>query len=183
MLTYLANTPHLKLTYWAASAGSDWEVFVDSSLFNGGDGLSFGGYCARFPKSGIFAWKSFVPRKLGLSSGAAETIMASHAVHYIYGQRMLTRELKRPLRGATRLYTDSLAAYQGTEMENVPVSDRYNAARCGVLRQAKDLNVIELKQLPTDENISDMFTKPLPLAKFFTLRALVLGLDEPSSLN
>ena len=176
---YLAHTPHLKLTYRAASTGTDWEVFVDSSLFNAGGAGSYGGYCARFPGSGIFAWKSFVPRKLGLSSGAAETIMAAHAVQYIYGQRMISKELQRPLRGPTRLYTDSLAALQGTEMENVPVTDRYNTARRAVLRQAKELAVVELLPVATAANISDMFTKPLPRDSFFKLRALVLGLEDP----
>jgi hypothetical protein len=40
---------------------------------------------------------------LGTSSGAAETIMASHAVHYIMGQRILDKELGIHTGGPTRL--------------------------------------------------------------------------------
>jgi len=74
---YLASTPEVRLTYRASRA--DWVVYADSSLFNAGGAASFGGYVALFPGSGVFAWKSFVPRKLGLASGAAETVMAAHS--------------------------------------------------------------------------------------------------------
>ncbi len=79
-VSYLANTPDIKPTYRAASAGADLEMFADSSLFNNGNGSSFGGHVARFPGSGVFAWKSFVSRKLSQSSGGTKTTMAAYAV-------------------------------------------------------------------------------------------------------
>ncbi len=48
---------------------------------------------------------------------------------------MMSKELQRPLRGPLRLYTDNLTALQGTEMKNVPVTGRYDAARRAVLRK------------------------------------------------
>ncbi len=45
------------------------------------------------PRERVFAWKSFAPRKLCTSSGAAETTMAAHAVHYVIRQRIMSREL------------------------------------------------------------------------------------------
>jgi hypothetical protein len=90
--TYIYVNTALRLTYRASSAGRPWEMFVDSSLFNAPNSRSMGGFCALYPGSGVFTWRCFSPRKLGTSSGAAETIMAAHAVHHILGQRILDRD-------------------------------------------------------------------------------------------
>ena len=173
---YLADTPDVKLTYRACPEGTDWVIYADSSLFNNGDGGSFGGYVALFPGSGVFGWKSFVPRKLGQSSGAAETTMSAYAVHYALGQRMLDREIGRSSGKPTVVYTDNLATLQGTAMENVPLPQRYMAARRAVVRQAVDAGLVEVKKVDTADNLADMFTKPLPRDKFLYLRSKVLGL-------
>ena len=172
---YLASTHDIRLIY-RANAG-DWEMYADSSLFNNAAGESFGGYVALFPGSGVFARKSFVPRKFGLSSGSAETTMAAFAVQYALGMRMMEREIKRGSGRATVVYTDNLATLQGTAMENVPVLQQYVAARRAVVRQAQDDGAVEMRLVGTDRNIADMFTKPLPRDKFLLLRGMVLGYD------
>ena len=48
-------------------------------------------------------------------------------------------------------------------------------ARRAVLPQALADGVVDLKYVKTDENLADMFTKPLPREKFLRLRDLVLG--------
>ena len=57
----------------------------------------------------------------------------------------------------------------------MPSSQKYLCARRAVLRQALDDKVVDLKHVPTDKNLADMFTKPLPREKFLPLRDLVLG--------
>ena len=115
---YLVNTEDLRLVYREGSG--DWVMYADSSLFNNEHGGSFGGFAALFPDSGAFAWKSFVPRKIGTSSGAAETTMAAFAVQYAVGLRMMDRELKQGSDRATVVYSDNLATLKGTAMDNVP---------------------------------------------------------------
>jgi hypothetical protein len=172
---YLASTPGLRLIYRAGTG--DWEMYADSSLFNNANGASFGGYVALFPGSGVFAWKSFVPRKLGMSSGSAETTMAAFAVQYALGMRIMNRELRRDSGRPTVVHTDNLATLQGTAMENVPVLQRYLSARRALVRQAQQDGAVEIRHVGTDRNIADMFTKPLPREKFLLLRAMVLGCD------
>ena len=188
---YLYNTAHLKLTYRASSEGTDWVVYVDSSLFNAQEGRSMGGYCALYPGSGIFAWRCFSPRKLGISSGATESIMGAHAVHYIYGQRILDKDLGLASGRPTTFYTDNLATLQGTKMENVPAEQRYMAARRAV-QAVMEEKIVDLQKVTTDDNLADIFTKPLEGPQFEKLRALILGLavaedgqsaEETSSLN
>ena len=72
-----------------------------------------GGSCALYPVSGVFGWRCFSPRKLETLSGAAKIFMASHAVHYIMGQRILDKELGIHTGGSTKLYTDNLTTLQG----------------------------------------------------------------------
>jgi len=170
---YLVNTEDLRLVYREGTG--DWVMYADSSLFNNEHGGSFGGFAALFPHSGAFAWKSFVPRKIGTSSGAAETTMAAFAVQYAVGLRMMDRELKQGSRRATVVYSDNLATLKGTAMDNVPSQQKYVCARRAVLRQALADDVVDLQYVPTDGNLADMFTKPLPREKFLRLRDLVLG--------
>ena len=174
--TYIYLNTALRLTNWASSADKPWEVYVDSSLFNAPESRSMGGFCALYPGSGVFGWRCFSPRKLGTSSGAAETIMASHAVHYIMGQRILDKELGTHTGEPTKLYTDNLATLQGTQMENVPMEQRYLAARRHVLRQAAiEEKVVLLLKVATDDNPADIFTKPLEGAQFLKLRDIIMG--------
>ena len=170
---------HRSQTDLPGSADKPWEVFVDSSLFNAPKSRSMGGYCALYPGSGVFGWRCFSPRKLGTSSGAAETIMASHAVHYIMGQRILDKELGIHTGGPTKLYTDNLATLQGTQMENVPTGQRYLSVRRHVLRQAAiEEKVVLLLKVATDDNPADMFTKPLEGAQFLKLRDIIMGCPD-----
>ena len=60
-------------------------------------------------------------------------------------------------------------------MDNVPSQQKYVCARRAVLRQALADDVVDLQYVPTDGNLADMFTKPLPREKFLRLRDLVLG--------
>ena len=102
--------------------------------------------------------------------------MASHAVHYIMGQRILDKELGIHTGGPTKLYTDNLATLQGTQMENVPMEQRYLAARRHVLRQAAiEEKVVLLLKVATDENPADIFTKPLEGVQFLKLRDIIMG--------
>ena len=119
--------------------------------------------------------------------------MGAHAVHYIYGQRILDKELGLESGRPTILYTDNLATLQGTKMENVPAEQRYMAARRAVLRQAvMEEKIVDLQKVPTDDNLADIFTQPLEGPQFAKLRALILGLavaedgsdaEATSSLN
>ena len=143
---YLVNTEDLRLVYREGTG--DWVMYVDSSLFNNEHGGSFGGFAALFPHSGAFAWKSFVPRKIGTSSGAAETTMAAFAVQYAVGLRMMDRELKQGSRRATVVYSDNLATLKGTAMDNVPSQQKYVCARRAVRRQALADDVVDLQYVP-----------------------------------
>jgi hypothetical protein len=86
-----------------------------------------------------------VPRKLGMSSGSAETTMAAFAVQYALGMRIMNREQRRDSGRPTVVHTDNLATLQGTAMENVPVLQRYLSARRALVRQAQQDGAVEIR--------------------------------------
>ena len=86
---YLVATKALRLTYRRPPHGAKWVTFSDSSLLNAGDGAHFGGFCSGYEGSGILNWRCFVPRRLSDSSAAAELVVATSALKWMLGQRML----------------------------------------------------------------------------------------------
>jgi hypothetical protein len=141
-----------------------------------------GGYLAMYEGSGAFAWRCFSPRKLATSSGGSETIMASHAVQYILGQRILDKELGIHGGEPNELYSDNLATLQGTEMENMPAKHRYLSARRAILRQVcTEEGIVRFLKVATDDNPADLFTKPLEGDQFVKLRAILMGRSASAS--
>ena len=63
-------------------------------------------------------------------------------------------------------------------MENVPVNQRYLAARRAEVRQAQDAKLVDIRFVGSSGNLADMFTKPLPRESFLRLRDLVLGIGR-----
>ena len=63
-------------------------------------------------------------------------------------------------------------------MENVPVNQRYLAARRAVVRQAQDAKLVDIRFVGSNDNLADMFTKSLPRESFLRLRDLVLGIGR-----
>ncbi len=96
---------------------------------------------------------------------------------------MMLRELRLDADGSGRLpptvlFTDAEANLKGTAADRVPKDQRYMAARRAVVRRAKDDGAVDLRAIPTDDNIADLFTKPLTGSRFFHLRDLALGLKS-----
>jgi len=81
----------------------------------------------------------------------------------------------------TNLYTDNVAALQGSQMDNVPADQRYLAARRAVLRQAAievEEKVMRLLKVATNDNPSEIFNKPVECAQFLKLRAIIMGVSD-----
>ena len=174
---YMVNTKALRLTYRRPTAGAKWVTFSDSSLMNAGDGEHYGGFCSGYEGSGILNWRCFVPRRLSDSSAAAELVVATAALKWTLGQRMLCEELRQGQGGPTPLYLDAQAALQGVASEKVARDMKYMAARYAIMRQSVRAGEVVLCKVHTHDNLADMFTKPLVGEAFRRLRARIMGLE------
>ena len=95
------------------------SVYADSSLGNGEDGLTYGGFvivCRGQEAAdgsriggGAIAWKCETPEEGDDSSGAAELRMVVRATKYVIGLRTVMRDLAIGIAPTkpTNLYTDS----------------------------------------------------------------------------
>ncbi len=89
--------------------------------------------------------------------------MDAFAVQYAVGLRMIDHELKQGSGRTTMVYSNNLAKLKGTAMENLPSQQNYAFARRAMHRQAQTDKVVDLQYVPTDRNLADMNTKPLPV--------------------
>ena len=174
--SYLVATKELRLTYRRQRDGAPWVTFSDSSVLNAGAGQSFGGHCSCYEGSGLLNWRCFVPRRLSDSSAAAELIVATSAAKWILGQRMLSAELRQGQEGPSPLYLDAQATLQGTAAEKVSRDMKYMAARYAILRQTETSGEVVLRKVHTNDNLADLFTKPLFGDTFRRLRDRAMGL-------
>jgi histone deacetylase 1/2 len=175
---YLVNTKDLKLYYHRGDGSLDWVAYTDSSMGNAQGAGSYGGAAFHFPGSGLFAWMVKVPKAKTDSTGGAELLMASLAGKAILGWRIFSRELSLPVQGPNVLKTDSKATLDCIMKEGTSTQQRYVSIRAGMLREMVNADAVRLEYVGSDENIADVFTKPLGRLAFLRLRDLVLGCPD-----
>ena len=191
---YLLATIELHLTIHSPartrlpSGGMGLDLFyvdVDSSHANGEDGRSYGGFVllSTAEGGGAIAWKSILPREPVDSTGAAELRLCTHALKYVVAIRMLQSELDLGVAptGPTTFATDAAAVVNGTALERVVRTSRWQAARYGMMRWGIETRSIELTKKDARIMVADILTKPLTGALFNTLRAAILGLPQEAT--
>jgi len=160
-------------------------VDVDSSHANGEDGRSYGGFVllSTAEGGGAIAWKSILPREPVDSTGAAELRLCTHALKYVVAIRMLQSELDLGVAptGPTTFATDAAAVVNGTALERVGRTSRWQAARYGMMRWGIETRSIELTKKDARLMVADILTKPLTGELFYTLRAAILGLPQEAT--
>ena len=127
------------------------------------------------------AWKSILPREPVDSSGAAELRLCTHALKYVIAIRMLQTELGLGVAPTepTTFYTDALAVVNGTALERLTRTSRWQAARYAMMRWGIETRSITLTKKDGILMVADILTKPLVGARFATLRAAIMGLPPP----
>jgi len=100
--------------------------------------------------------------------------MASHAVHYIYGQRIFAQELDkqpRAQRGCTPIASRPCNAPRWRTCRRRNGTWQRSELCCDRRWTLKNL-----LSVPTALNLADILTKPLPAAQLRLLRDMILGL-------
>ncbi len=76
----------------------------------------------------------------------------------------------------TPIYTDAQAVTDGSSMERMTRAPRWLAAKYAMILWRKACRAITLGQVSSEDMVADIVTKPLVGARFYSLRARVLGL-------
>jgi hypothetical protein len=160
---------------FSASGDPNIVTSVDSSWGNDPEtNRSWFGYCLMWCGA-VFAFRAKLEPCVALSSRDAEAIAAVFAVRAIITNLILLTELGFNQSLPLSLNVDNKATVDGAHASKIHKDSRHQALRLSWLQEIVRNNVVNIKHIPTDQNLADVFTKNLPGAKHHHLRAMLMG--------
>lgn len=182
ILRYLKGTTGLGIKYSTLAADGDRPVaYSDSDWAGEADGASTSGMVIILA-GGAVSWSCEKQASIALSSTEAEYIAACEAAREIAWMRILLDEMlilpQDP--PPTPLLIDNTAAITMILAENPSGSVRrkhINVKHHYVREQAR-VGALIPSFIPTEQQLADLFTKPLAVATFTFLRDQVLGFSS-----
>ena len=161
ILRYLRGTAGLALTYHAgtsvgqlcAFADSDWSNDVDTSRSVGATVFMLGGAAV--------TWSSRRQRSVALSSGEAEYYACAEAGKQSVFLRMLLQDLGFPADGPTVIFEDSSTCVSMVNGTAPHGRSRHVRRQYHFIRDLARDGLVELKRIPSSEQVADALTKAL----------------------
>lgn len=150
--------PEMKLVGFV---DSDWGGSVE-------DMKSTTGFCFSLG-SGCFSWSSKKQEVVAQSTAEAEFVAATAAAKHAVWLRKLLCDLGLQEKRSTVLYVDNQAAIAIAQNPVFHGKTKHFKLRFYYLREAQQEEEVELKYCKTDNQIADVFTKPLAVSRFSQL--------------
>jgi hypothetical protein len=119
-------------------------------------------------------WYSKRQKTVETSSYGSELVATRIAVELIIELRYKLRMLGVPVHGPTTMYGDNMAVVLNTTVPSSQLKKKHNAIAYHRVREAIAGNIVRLAHIPSEENIADILTKPLPIDAFQSLTSQVL---------
>ena len=148
---------------------SDWGGCVDDMKSTSGYAFSLG--------TGVFSWLSKKQQSVAQSSAEAEYMSASIATSQTIWLRRILEDIGEKQEEATELFCDNKSAIAMAKNPCFHSRSRHIAIKYHFIREAIEDGEVQLNYCKTEEQVADIFTKALPIAKFQQLR-LALGVQD-----
>ena len=165
-LRYISSTRDLGITYGHGTKDEEDNVpviaYSDASWLDNEDATATGGYIFMM-NGGPVAWRSKKQTSVALSTAQAEYDSASEAGREAAWIRTLLKDLHIP-HEMTPLYCDNLPAI---DIANIPAcrpNTKHFDMKSHYVRQEVQRGHIELRYIPSEDQLADAMTKPLPRA-------------------
>ena len=174
VLKYIKGTLNYKLTFRKSAKGLSLTAYRDSDWGSSDDRRSISGYCFFLHNDGpLISWWSKKQGIVALSSCEAEYIALAMTVQ----EAKFLRQLLADMTGDKPKNVNVLADNTGAiELSRNPVyhqRSKHIAIRYHFLRSEVQSQNITVSYVPSEQNYTDMFTKPLSkqrLASFESIR-------------
>jgi hypothetical protein len=143
-------------------------AFADADWANSSDRKSTSGCLIQY--GGAVLWGSRRQKCVALSSTEAEFIAASHAVQQVMWLRQLLRDLGIPQHSPTTMFEDNQSCIKMVENESLSQRSKHIDIKYRFIQDEQKKGTVALRYIPSEDNLADMFTKPLSSTRFVSLR-------------
>ena len=172
VLRYLKGTINYGLTFTKVK---DLSIvgFCDSDWGSSPDRRSISGYCYTLNTKGpLISWSSSKQRVVALSSSEAEYVAMTDAMKEANFLRQLLADMTNSERQVVRLYADNQSAIKLSENPCHHKRSKHIDIRYHFIRSEIADNIVNVEYIPTNDNVADMFTKPLSKTKLLNFRMI-----------
>ncbi|GKC33945.1 retrovirus-related pol polyprotein from transposon TNT 1-94, partial [Tanacetum coccineum] len=156
------TTPMCQKEKLSGEDDSDWAGSAD-------DMKSTSGYCFTF-SSGIFSWSSKKQETVAQSTAEAEFIAANAATNQALWLRKILTHLHIVQKKSTSIFVDNEAAIAISNNAVFHGKTKHFKIKFYHLREVQQAGEVTLVHCKSEDQLADLFTKPLPAAKFEVLR-------------
>ncbi|XP_028097668.1 uncharacterized protein LOC114297432 [Camellia sinensis] len=159
------------------------QVFSDSNWTGDTiDHKSTSGYCV-FLGSNLISWSAKKQPTVSRSSTEVEYRSLAHATAELSWLQMLLHDLSLPLVTTPLLLCDNLSAIALASNHVFHTGSKHIEVDCHFIRDKIASKKLLLHYIPSAEQITDVFTKPLSVARFQYLQSKLLVTSPPISLQ
>lgn len=170
VLRYLSNTIDTCLTFTKAKAG--FKAFCDSDFAGNIDSRkSTTGFVFTL-NGGAISWRSKLQATVACSTVEAEYIAASTAVKEALWLRLLLNDLGMSI-VTVNIFSDNQGAIKIAKDPIASVRSKHIDVAYHFIRERIARKDVSLSYISTDDMAADMFTKPVPVAKFSKCKHLI----------
>ena len=167
-IVYTGDQPTHLLNKMISFSDADWAGDSGTRKSRSGFTLQING--------GPFEWYAKGQTLIATSSCMSETIAAAECAKAIVTARLLLFELGYAQPGSSRLYVDNEATVLNANGERQSKRSKHFQIRTELLRAYSQLGRLHVYKIDTNNNISDLHTKPLTGKKFMDMRDIMMGL-------
>lgn len=156
---------------------SDWAGSIE-------DMKSTSGYCFTLG-SGMFSWCSKKQSVVAQSTAEAEFIAATAAANQVLWIRKLLMDLQESQGQSTKILVDNQSAIAIANNSVFHGKTKHFNVKLYFLREAQQEGSISLHYCKTEDQVADIFTKPLSVGRFEELRSKlgIINIDSRRSVE